>query len=70
MKIKLLTDGDYVGLEDVDFPVEVECIGNGEIFFVPFAELVRIGGDPDWFSGAETYTFLPDSEAVIVEKGK
>lgn len=43
MKIRLLNDAGYRGMEDVVFPVEVDAeIRNGKAF-IPSRELYRVG---------------------------
>ena len=54
MKIRLLNSCGYIGMDNVEFPVEVE----GELygrsgFMVLGSEIMRVGGgaiawDPDW----------------------
>ncbi len=46
MKVKLLNDGGYAGLENISFPVIAE-VNNHYVsgFDVAGSELIRIGGD-------------------------
>lgn len=71
MKIRLLNDGGYIGMERVGFPVEVEAarstygVVNG--FDVPDAELRRIGADLTKFKKPEgsTWFFLEEETEVL-----
>jgi len=52
IKVRLLNNGTYDGLEDVTFPVEVEAYAyNDTITEVPYKELLRISGSEKEFSG-------------------
>lgn len=53
MKIRLLNDGRYPGLESVSFPVEVEAEPFSHGFRVSYAELERIGADMECFYDPE-----------------
>lgn len=71
MKIKLLKNGGYTGLDKVIFPVEVEgteVMSDSSVFGydVSGAELIRIGGDPSCYSESNTYLFYTESEAKAV----
>jgi len=52
MRIRLLNDAGYMGMEYIEFPVEVEAEVNGPCATVPESEMHRIGcagafEDPD-----------------------
>lgn len=62
IKIKLLTNGWYSGFPDGIFPVEVMAkLREDGCYYVPEAELARIGGDMDYFKDEED-PFWPFSE--------
>lgn len=61
MKVTLLNDGGYTGLEKVQFPVEVE----GELlkrgsFSIKGEELIAIGGEYEAFDPSFGYWFSED----------
>lgn len=61
MKIKLLNDGGYSGMENVKFPVEVEgqdWLGLG--YDVSGSELIRIGADPEKWKSHCSYCWAND----------
>lgn len=68
MKIRLLNDGCYWGLEDVEFPVEVQAEDRHTGYCdVTTDELCRVGGDPTVLDDPDnqTWPFGPESwEAV------
>lgn len=57
-KIKLLNNGGYGGLDNVNFPAFLTCNVNWEGAFVTGGQLVSIGGDPDCFYLEFDYIFL------------
>jgi len=59
MKVTLLNAGGYVGLEEVDFPVEVEgkLLETGS-FSIKGEELIFIGGEYEAFDFSFSYMFL------------
>lgn len=62
MKIKLLHDGGYGGMENVKFPVEVEAtdwLGLG--FDVPGSELIRVGATAKFWDRTKSY-YWPNEE--------
>ena len=68
MKIKLLNDGDYGDMEDVNFPVIVDGEFDGVIYRVTAAELYRVGANSGTFSidGDDEFqwAFIPVDHAV------
>lgn len=68
MKIRLLNAGGYCGLEDVDFPVEVEAETRATGYCeVSSEELQRVGGDAEVLNDPDdqSWPFGPESwEAV------
>lgn len=68
MKIKLLCNGGYGGMENVKFPVVVESMLSGsELHGVTGRELISLGANPDWFSTDFLYNFNTDECEVIEE---
>ena len=70
VKVQLLNDGEYCGLEDVHFPVEVLAIKREDLWYVPTTELVRIGANPEDFDRDlfdPQWPFEDETEAVRVE---
>jgi hypothetical protein len=60
VKVRLLNNGCYDGLEDVTFPVEVDAYDiEDSAVKVPYKELLRIGGSKEYFSGYGDETTLP-----------
>lgn len=58
MKVLLLNDGGYFGLEGVEFPVQVEATPyrrNG-VMMVTTEELIRVGADGNLFNGESIMT--------------
>lgn len=64
MKIMLLGNAGYSGLESVKFPVEVEAEWLGGYYEVPSAELERIGADMFLFEDDEYSGWAWDCEHV------
>jgi len=66
MKIKLLNDGGYYGLDNVKFPVVVDiCKNDSGKCRVSGAELINLGGKVGSFSPTTHYFFHPrDIEAI------
>lgn len=66
MKIKLLCNGGYGGMENVNFPVVVESTLSGsELHGVTGRELISLGANPDWFSPDILYNFnIDECEAI------
>lgn len=70
MKVKILSDGEYVGFENVTFPVNIEArkttIGHG--FRVSGADIQCIDGcDSDAFDPEDTY-FFANYEIEVIEE--
>jgi len=69
IKVRLLNNGTYDGLEDVTFPVEVDAyVHNDTIMEIPYKELLRIGGSEEYFSGYDDETKLSFSLLTECEK--
>lgn len=69
VKVRLLADGSYSsGLEDLQYPIEVEGYHNTELDSVeiPGSELVRIGGDPTQFLADHEFIFFLGTEAELI----
>lgn len=60
MKIRLLKNPGYVGMDDVEFPVEVEAEVRDLNVYVPNRELYRIGATRG-FDGLSAYCFPRES---------
>jgi hypothetical protein len=73
MKVRLLNDGGFFGLQQVKFPVEVEATSvitdaGNEAYGVPYSELIRIGANAKSFDDTGLWYWLPNcSEAEPVE---
>lgn len=68
MKLKLLNDGEFVGMNAVNFPVVVDACRLDDGFLVNGAELIRVGADPDNFDAWTPYYFsLLSKECEVVE---
>lgn len=62
-KYRLLNNGGYVGLEDVEFPVEVTGFPDPDydhLICVLGETLIKLGADPD-YSHLVSYGYLWDS---------
>lgn len=70
MKIRLLNDGGYYGLEGVHFPVEVEAVDEIETYggcSVATSELIRVGGDTLVMSESGDELFFRNDKFSVVE---
>lgn len=72
MKIRLLNDGYFIGMEAVEFPVEVEAEhfpkdeSGAERFGVKLSELTRVGSDTKKFhKGTQFWWWLPGHVEVV-----
>lgn len=65
MKIKILNNAGYHGMDGVSFPVVVTG-QKQNAYYVPASELVNIGCDIHHFSAAEKYCFIKGLHAVEV----
>jgi hypothetical protein len=73
MKIKLLNDGGFVGMELVEFPVEVEAVfydcnqktKEKSHYKVSSSELFRVGSSRGSFREGNEYNFLIEEVEVI-----
>jgi hypothetical protein len=70
IKVQLLNDGRYFGLEDISFPVQVMAIAKGNYYIVPCTELEVIGADMSVLDDPEDpyWPFEDGTEAVRVEE--
>ncbi len=59
MRIKLLNNGGYGGMGNINFPVEVEAVKWNGGFEVSTSELIRVGCDPDCLYDGGTLFFAP-----------
>lgn len=71
MKIKLLNDGGYDDMENVNFPVEVDAVeykdgSDVDGYDVLGSELIRVGANEDGFEPDIEYYFVRVIEAVAV----
>lgn len=70
MRIRLLNDGGYGDMDDVEFPAEVsarECEVSG-LHEVSGAEIIRVGGTASKWDSGHYYAWNCDvGEAEIVE---
>lgn len=67
MKIKLLNDGGFIGLGNVNFPAEVEAIYRNGRYKVSRDELVRVGGLAQCFAIDDLWNFFSSEVEVIHE---
>lgn len=70
MKVILLNDGNYKGLESVKFPAEVSaCEINNVYASIPTSEIVRIGGVEADFNDKDdqTWQFIIWRECEVIE---
>lgn len=67
MRVRLVNDNGYRGMDYVDFPVEVEATRNRHGVSVHYNELTRIGADsaafydpedPDWYFGPDSWELV------------
>ena len=67
MKVKLLNDDGYAGMENVNFPIEVEAEVSGSGYAsIPESELHRIGcSDAFWDPDDPFWPFGPSSWEVV-----
>jgi len=64
-RIKLLNDGDYGGLEHIQFPVEVAATEWENGFSVSGNEIIRIGGKrDDWYEQGIYYFYHHQASLV------
>lgn len=70
MKVILLNDGGYIGLENVEFPVEVEASRDpsGYLARVSKIELVKVGADGVCFDVKCLHSFVLDDNCELVEE--
>lgn len=69
MKIKLLCNGSYGGMENVKFPVVVESVLSvSELHGVTGRELISLGANPDCFSPDILYNFIIGDECEVIEE--
>lgn len=71
MKVKLLNCGMYPSLMYVNFPVEVEArfdthVPDGSAIFVPFSELLRVGGLIAEYNNREGEKYFIDYEFEVI----
>lgn len=70
MRVLLINEGNYMGLDDVDFPVIVEASEIDEFSAaIPTSELVRVGGFEFAFDDNEDqhWPFIIGSECEVIE---
>lgn len=67
MKVKLLNDGGYGGMGDVNFPVEVLAQMWPGVVTVAKEELYRVGAESGAFEVLGRYAFLIGEHAEVVE---
>lgn len=71
MKVKLLNDGIYAGLDSVKFPLIVpasEYYSEREMVVVEVKDLVIHGADARWFDGVNAIIFTVPTEAEIIDE--
>lgn len=72
MKIRLLSDGGFLGMGDMKIPAIVEgsdLAGLGLGFDVLGSELIRVGGNKNSFDEEDTYYFsLLRGECEVIEE--
>lgn len=70
MKVKLLNDGGYGDMADVNFPVEVEAapgMSSKGYVLITKEELYRVGAKPGEFDALSRYAFLVERHVEVVE---
>jgi len=70
MKKLLLSSGPYGGLDDIEFPVKVECLefylGNIVLWDITAEELIRVGANERCLTVGNTYPFKQSEIGDIV----
>ncbi len=68
MRIKLLNDGGFGDMDDVEFPAVVDA-ERGEIFYMVKAhELYRIGADKGMFGGENYEWAFSGAEVEVIHE--
>lgn len=58
LKVKLLNNCGYGGMENVKFPVIFKvCLSGSKVHMVSGRKLIRAGASTDWFSPEILYNF-------------
>lgn len=70
-KVKLLNNGGYAGLEEVEFPVEVMAARDSKqssVVFVSAADIVNVGGNTRFMTSDESdFPFIIGKECEIIK---
>lgn len=72
MKVRLLNDGGFSSLANVNFPVEVEATFDDEVednsaIYVSSCELIAVGGDSNLLASPDERYFVDDEFEVVDE---
>lgn len=71
MRIRLLNNGGYAGMENVVFPVEVDSVINISHYRVSNDEMQRIGANMNYFIDPNDpwWPFIPEAgECEVIEE--